>query len=51
MKPRCVSSRQGLLKVVGLLKGKLAKLEESGAYRKYFMHRTGHWLGMMCRRG
>jgi Xaa-Pro aminopeptidase len=36
---------QGLLEV-GLLKGKLAKLEESGAYRKYFMHRTGHWLGM-----
>ena len=36
---------QGLLKA-GLLKGKLAKLEESGAYRKYFMHRTGHWLGM-----
>ena len=36
---------QGLLKL-GLLKGKLAKLEASGAYRKYFMHRTGHWLGM-----
>ena len=36
---------QGLIKV-GLLKGKPAKLEESGAYRKYFMHRTGHWLGM-----
>jgi len=36
---------QGLMKL-GLLKGKLAKLEESGAYRKYFMHRTGHWLGM-----
>jgi Xaa-Pro aminopeptidase len=36
---------QGLIKV-GLLKGKASKLEESGAYRKYFMHRTGHWLGM-----
>lgn len=36
---------QGLVKV-GLLKGKVAKLEESGAYRKFFMHRTGHWLGM-----
>jgi Xaa-Pro aminopeptidase len=36
---------QGLLKL-GLLKGKLAKLEQSGAYRKFFMHRTGHWLGM-----
>jgi Xaa-Pro aminopeptidase len=36
---------QGLLKL-GLLKGKLARLEQSGAYRKFFMHRTGHWLGM-----
>jgi Xaa-Pro aminopeptidase len=36
---------QGLVKV-GLLKGKPAKLEETGAYRKFFMHRTGHWLGM-----
>jgi Xaa-Pro aminopeptidase len=36
---------QGLVKI-GLLRGKVAKLEESGAYRKYFMHRTGHWLGM-----
>ena len=36
---------QGLVKL-GLLKGKVAKLEESGAYRKFFMHRTGHWLGM-----
>jgi Xaa-Pro aminopeptidase len=31
---------------LGLLKGRIPKLEESGAYRKYFMHRTGHWLGM-----
>jgi Xaa-Pro aminopeptidase len=36
---------QGLVKV-GLLKGRVPKLIESGAYRKYFMHRTGHWLGM-----
>jgi Xaa-Pro aminopeptidase len=36
---------QGLIRV-GLLKGRLAKLEETAAYRKYFMHRTGHWLGM-----
>ena len=36
---------QGLVRL-GLLKGRVAKLEESGAYRKYFMHRTGHWLGM-----
>jgi Xaa-Pro aminopeptidase len=31
---------------VGLLKGRLPKLIKDGAYRKYFMHRTGHWLGM-----
>jgi Xaa-Pro aminopeptidase len=36
---------QGLVKL-GLLKGRIAKLEESGEYRKFFMHRTGHWLGM-----
>jgi Xaa-Pro aminopeptidase len=36
---------QGLLKL-GILKGKLATLIRDGAYRKFFMHRTGHWLGM-----
>ncbi len=36
---------QGLVKL-GLLKGRVATLEKEGAYRKYFMHRTGHWLGM-----
>jgi Xaa-Pro aminopeptidase len=36
---------QGLIRV-GLLKGKAGALERSGAYRKFFMHRTGHWLGM-----
>lgn len=35
----------GLVKL-GLLKGRPAKLERDGAYRRYFMHRTGHWLGM-----
>jgi Xaa-Pro aminopeptidase len=34
------------LKDLGLLKGRLSTLEREGAYRKYFMHRTGHWLGM-----
>jgi Xaa-Pro aminopeptidase len=34
------------LKRLGLLKGKLTTLEREGAYRRYFMHRTGHWLGM-----
>jgi len=34
------------LKRIGILKGSLPALIKSGAYRKYFMHRTGHWLGM-----
>jgi Xaa-Pro aminopeptidase len=36
---------RGLVKL-GLLKGRLSKLEREGAYRRFFMHRTGHWLGM-----
>ncbi|MDH5472557.1 MAG: Xaa-Pro aminopeptidase [Gammaproteobacteria bacterium] len=31
---------------LGLLKGKVPKLIKDQAYRKYYMHRTGHWLGM-----
>jgi Xaa-Pro aminopeptidase len=31
---------------LGLLKGRLPKLVRDGAYRQFFMHRTGHWLGM-----
>lgn len=29
-----------------LLKGGLAKLIKEEAYRKFYMHRTGHWLGL-----
>jgi Xaa-Pro aminopeptidase len=36
---------QGLVKL-GILKGKVPSLIRDGEYRKYFMHRTGHWLGM-----
>jgi Xaa-Pro aminopeptidase len=36
---------QGLVKL-GLLKGRAAALERDGAHRRFFMHRTGHWLGM-----
>lgn len=36
---------QGLVKL-GLLKGKVPTLIKEGAYRQFFMHRTGHWLGM-----
>ena len=35
----------GLVRL-GLLSGKVPKLIKDGAYRRYFMHRTGHWLGM-----
>lgn len=31
---------------LGLLKGKLRSLIKSEAYRRFYMHRTGHWLGM-----
>ena len=34
------------LKKLGLLDGTLPRLIKDGAYREFFMHRTGHWLGM-----
>lgn len=36
---------EGLL-ALGLLKGRLEELIESGAYKDFYMHRAGHWLGM-----
>lgn len=36
---------RGLVKL-GLLKGRTPTLIKDEAYRKYYMHRTGHWLGM-----
>ena len=36
---------QGLVRI-GLLKGRVPKLIKDGSYRQFFMHRTGHWLGM-----
>lgn len=36
---------QGLLDL-GLLKGELTTLIEEQAYRDFYMHRAGHWLGM-----
>ncbi len=35
----------GLLSL-GLLRGERAAILESGDYRRFFMHRTGHWLGL-----
>ncbi|MDY6983072.1 MAG: Xaa-Pro aminopeptidase [Pseudomonadota bacterium] len=36
---------EGLVEL-GLLKGEVPALIESGAYRDFYMHRAGHWLGM-----
>jgi Xaa-Pro aminopeptidase len=36
---------RGLVKL-GLLKGRTPTLVKEHAYRKFYMHRTGHWLGM-----
>ncbi|MGA8706841.1 MAG: Xaa-Pro aminopeptidase [Steroidobacteraceae bacterium] len=35
----------GLVRI-GLLRGSVPARIRDGAYRKFFMHRTGHWLGM-----
>ncbi len=36
---------EGLLRL-GLLQGSLEDLIDQGAYRNFYMHRIGHWLGM-----
>ena len=36
---------QGLLDL-GLLKGSLDEVLETSAYRRFYMHRTSHWLGL-----
>jgi Xaa-Pro aminopeptidase len=36
---------EGLVSL-GILKGKVRSLIKDHAYTKYYMHRTGHWLGM-----
>jgi Xaa-Pro aminopeptidase len=36
---------KGLL-ALGILSGKLGRLLKDEAYKPYYMHRTGHWLGM-----
>ena len=36
---------KGLLKL-GLLRGTLAKALKAKSYSRFYMHRTGHWLGM-----
>lgn len=34
------------MKDLGLLKGEVKELIETEAYRRFYMHRTGHWLGL-----
>ena len=36
---------RGLIEL-GILKGELAGLLEQEAYKPYYMHKTGHWLGL-----
>ena len=36
---------QGMLDL-GLLKGTLPEILEKESYKRFFMHRTGHWLGL-----
>lgn len=36
---------EGMLRI-GLLTGTLASVLEDKSYTRYFMHKTGHWLGM-----
>ncbi len=36
---------QGMLDL-GLVQGSLEAVLESGAYKRFYMHKTGHWLGM-----
>jgi len=36
---------EGLI-ALGLIKGRAATVIKKGRYRKFYVHRTGHWLGM-----
>ncbi|HEY2346169.1 MAG TPA: aminopeptidase P N-terminal domain-containing protein [Xanthomonadaceae bacterium] len=36
---------EGMLRL-GLLKGTLEKNLENGDYRRFYMHKTGHWIGL-----
>jgi len=42
----CVKVITRGLKKLGLLDGRLPTLIKEQAYRQFFMHRTGHWLGI-----
>jgi Xaa-Pro aminopeptidase len=36
---------EGLVEL-GLLRGQVSRLIDKAAYQRFYMHRTGHWLGM-----
>ncbi len=36
---------EGLVRI-GLLNGSVESIVESGSYKRFYMHRTGHWLGL-----
>src|SRR3546814_2060185 len=36
---------EGLLRL-GLLKGKLKKNIADGSYKRFYLHKTGHWIGL-----
>ena len=36
---------EGLV-ALGLIKGRASTIIKKGRYRKFYVHRTGHWLGM-----
>lgn len=39
------AATQGLVRL-GLLQGRVPTLVKEEAYRKFFMHKSGHWLGL-----
>ena len=48
MKPQEASEKvitEGLVKI-GLLEGDPSELHKSGAYKDFYMHKIGHWLGL-----
>ena len=34
------------MRQLGMLRGSADEIIEQGSYRRYYMHRTSHWLGM-----
>jgi Xaa-Pro aminopeptidase len=42
-----LSIAKGLL-ALGILQGSLAELIDSEAYKKFYLHHIGHWLGIDC---